>query len=89
MLDELGWDPEWAALAAGRTGAPARVVRADGAAALLVTAEGEVRTAGSGLVTGDWALFRPGPDPAGPGTAVRLPRRTEWQDSGEAQPGLH
>ena len=77
MLDELGWDPEWAALAAGRTGTPARVVRADGAAALLVTAEGEVRTAGSGLVTGDWALFRPGPDPAGAGTAVRLPRRTE------------
>ena len=77
MFDELGWDPEWAALAAGPTGAPARVVRADGAAALLVTAEGEVRTAGSGLVTGDWALFRPGPDPAGPGTAVRLPRRTE------------
>jgi ribosome biogenesis GTPase len=77
VLDELGWDPEWAALAAGRTGAPARVVRADGAAALLVTAAGEVQAAGSGLVTGDWALFLPGPDPCGPGTALRLPRRTE------------
>jgi ribosome biogenesis GTPase / thiamine phosphate phosphatase len=76
VLDELGWDPEWAALAAG-AGTPGRVVRADGASALLVTAAGEVRAAGSGLVTGDWALVEPGPEPAGPGTARRLPRRTE------------
>lgn len=77
VLDELGWDPEWAALAAGRAGTPGRVVRADGARALLVTAAGEVRAAGSGLVTGDWALVEPDPDPAGPGTVRRLPRRTE------------
>ena len=77
MLDELGWDPEWAALAAGHAGTPARVVRADGASAVLAGADGEVRAAGSGLVTGDWAVFRPGPDPDGPGTAARLPRRTE------------
>jgi ribosome biogenesis GTPase len=77
VLDELGWDAEWEALAVGRTGAPARVVRADGAAALLATEDGEVRAPGAGLVTGDWALFLPGPDPDGPGTALRLPRRTE------------
>ena len=75
MLDELGWDPEWAALAAGHAGTPARVVRAGGASAVLAGADGEVRAGGSGLVTGDWAMFRPGPDPAGPGTAARLPRR--------------
>jgi ribosome biogenesis GTPase / thiamine phosphate phosphatase len=77
VLDELGWDREWATVAAGRAGTPGRVVRADGARALLVTAAGEVRVAGSGLVTGDWTLVEPGPDPAGPGTARRLPRRTE------------
>jgi len=77
VLDELGWDPEWAALAAGRAGTPGRVVRADGASALLVTAAGEVRAAGSGLVTGDWALVEPGRGPAAPGAPRRLPRRTE------------
>jgi ribosome biogenesis GTPase / thiamine phosphate phosphatase len=77
VLAELGWDAEWAALAAGRTGAPARVVRADGAGAVLATDGGEVHAAGAGLVTGDWALFLPGPAPDGPGTALRLPRRTE------------
>jgi ribosome biogenesis GTPase / thiamine phosphate phosphatase len=77
VLDELGWDPEWAALAAGRTGVPARVIRADGAGVLLATATGEVRATGAGLVTGDWTLFLPGPDRDGPGTALRLPRRTE------------
>ena len=77
VLDEFGWDPEWAALAAGRTGTPGRVVRADGAVALLITSAGEVRAAGSGLVTGDWALVQAGPDSDRPGTAVRLPRRTE------------
>jgi ribosome biogenesis GTPase len=77
VLDELGWDAEWATLAAGRTGEPARVVRADGPAVGLATATGEARATGAGLVTGDWALFLPGTDPAGPGTALRLPRRTE------------
>jgi ribosome biogenesis GTPase len=77
VLDELGWDAEWAALAAGRTGAPGRVVRADGSAALLATEAGEVHAAGAGLVTGDWTLFMPGSEPDGPGTALRLPRRTE------------
>ena len=77
VLDELGWDAEWAALAAGRTGTPARVVRATGRSALLATGGGEVRAAGAGLVTGDWAVFLPGSDPAGQGPALRLPRRTE------------
>jgi ribosome biogenesis GTPase len=77
VLDELGWDAEWATLAAGRTGEPARVVRADGPTVLLATASGEARAAGPALATGDWTLYLPGPDRAGPGTALRLPRRTE------------
>jgi ribosome biogenesis GTPase / thiamine phosphate phosphatase len=77
VLDELGWDAEWAALAAGRAGTPARVVWAGGAGALLATEGGEVRTAGAGLVTGDWALFLPGREAAGEGTVAPLPRRTE------------
>ncbi len=35
-------------------------------------------TAGSALVTGDWALFRPGPDPAGPGTALGCRGGPSW-----------
>ena len=68
MLDELGWDADWAAL--GGAGEPARVVRADGGRALLSTATGEVAVAGAGLVTGDWVRY-------GPGGVHRLPRRTE------------
>lgn len=90
MLDELGWDAEWAELVAGRPGEPARVVRADTGHALLATATGEVRATAPDLVTGDWVLHAPGPGrpAAGPeatgrpaetagGTVVRLPRRTE------------
>jgi ribosome biogenesis GTPase len=77
VLDELGWDAEWAALAGTRTGVPARVVRADGTSVLVATDAGEVRASGAGLVTGDWTLYLPGPDPSAPGTALRLPRRTE------------
>ena len=84
MLDELGWDAEWAALAAGRTGEPARV-RPGGRSAgpLLATATGEVRVHRTGLVTGDWVLLpeppaeAPAPVPDATGTVVRMPRRTE------------
>lgn len=68
MLDELGWDADWAALVG--TGQPARVVRSDGGRALLATATGEAAVPGAGLVTGDWVR-------TGPGGADRLPRRTE------------
>ncbi len=87
MLDELGWDAEWAELVAGRPGAPARVVRADTGHALLATATGDARVTASDLVTGDWVLHSPVPGsghahpalerPAPGGTVMRLPRRTE------------
>jgi ribosome biogenesis GTPase / thiamine phosphate phosphatase len=66
MLDELGWDAEWAALAVGRTGEPARVVRADGSRALVATATGEARVTGAALVTGDWVLCSPEPSAEAP-----------------------
>lgn len=71
MLDELGWDAEWAALAG--PGRPGRVLRADGGAALLGTDAGELRVAagGSALVTGDWVTYDRG------AVTARLPRRTE------------
>ena len=61
-----------------RPAAPARVVRADGAAASCWPRR-RARSAppGPALVTGDWAQYRPAADPADTGTAVRLPRRTE------------
>jgi ribosome biogenesis GTPase len=68
VLDELGWDADWAAL--GGTGEPARVVRAEGTRALLATATGEVTGPGAGLVTGDWVRY-------GTAGVDRLPRRTE------------
>jgi ribosome biogenesis GTPase / thiamine phosphate phosphatase len=80
VLDELGWDAEWAESAAGRPGEPARVVRAGTGAAVLATAAGEIRAAVPGLVTGDWVLWSPASgevDPAAHGAVVRLPRRTE------------
>jgi ribosome biogenesis GTPase len=77
MLEAFGWDAEWAALAAARTGEPARVVRADGGRVLLAAGAGEVRATGPALVTGDWTQYLPAADPAETGTAVRLPRRTE------------
>jgi ribosome biogenesis GTPase len=70
VLDELGWDAEWADLAAGRPGRPARVVRAGTGRAVLATGTGEVTVTAPDLVTGDWVLR----SPAG---TVRLPRRTE------------
>ena len=80
MLEELGWDAEWAALAAG-PGAPARVVRADGGQVLLAAAAGERRAdaAGHTLVTGDWVTYTPDGAGTGAGATVltRLPRRTE------------
>jgi ribosome biogenesis GTPase len=77
VLDELGWDAEWAALATERTGRPARVLRADGPRVLLATESGEVPATGPRLVTGDWTMYLPSSDRGEPGTAVRLPRRTE------------
>src|SRR5215217_8141557 len=64
VLDELGWDGEWAALAAQvvRPGArPARVVRGDGGRPLLGTGSGELRVdAGDReLVAGDWVMLSP------------------------------
>jgi len=80
VLEELGWDAEWAALAAG-PGAPARVVRADGGQVLLAAAAGERRAdaAGHTLVTGDWVTYTPDGAGTGAGATVltRLPRRTE------------
>lgn len=79
MLDELGWDPEWAATPPTGPGAPARVVRVDGAHALLTGVAGDdVRAATGGYrtVTGDWVRYGTGPA-GGPAVLARLPRRTE------------
>jgi hypothetical protein len=43
VLDELGWDAEWADLVAGRPGEPARVVRAESGHAVLATATGKAQ----------------------------------------------
>jgi ribosome biogenesis GTPase / thiamine phosphate phosphatase len=71
VLDELGWDADWAA-AAG-PGDPGRVLRADGGHALLAGPAGDVRAdaAGRELVTGDWVTYAAG------AVTARLPRRTE------------
>lgn len=83
VLDELGWDTDWAVLAAGRAApgaVPARVTRADGGRPLLATAAGNTRAAAGrlSLVTGDWVLLEGAPPGAGDRTVLtRLPRRTE------------
>src|SRR5829696_3529395 len=78
VLDELGWNGEWAALAAesGRLAArPARVVRGDGGHPLVVAGSGELRVdaGGRALVAGDWVLLAPDRQ----AVLSRLPRRTE------------
>lgn len=78
VLDELGWDADWAA---HRTvpGHPARVVRVDGAGVLLAGDGPDVRVgaAGPGLVTGDWVRYGPRPGDPRPCVLATLPRRTE------------
>ena len=81
MLEELGWDAEWAAHP-DHAGEPARVVRSGGAGQVLLgTATGEVRAeGGAGLVAGDWVRYMPRADAgsgAGGTVLARLPRRTE------------
>lgn len=57
-LESLGWGPRLHALAAvaGHPGSPSRVVRSDGAFAVVLGAEGRRSVAGHGLVVGDWVL---------------------------------
>ncbi|HEX6756543.1 MAG TPA: ribosome small subunit-dependent GTPase A [Mycobacteriales bacterium] len=76
MLDELGWDRDWARLAStyGGGSAPARVARAAAGRLLLATASGERRAAapaGTAPVAGDWVLTD------GEAVTALLPRRTE------------
>lgn len=76
MLDELGWDRDWAELAGayGAGATPARVARCAAGRLLLETGSGQragTAPAGTEPVTGDWVLT----DRHG-GTHL-LPRRTE------------
>jgi ribosome biogenesis GTPase len=70
----LGWDGEWAGIAAAHPAGlvPARVARSDVRRPLLSTGAGDLRaTASTPLVTGDWVLLD------GDLVVTRLPRRTE------------
>lgn len=76
MLDQLGWDKDWAGLASayGDGPAPARVARAVAGRLLLIGASGTRPAAappGTDPVAGDWVLT------SGDGVVALLPRRTE------------
>lgn len=76
MLDQLGWDKDWAELAGayGDGSAPARVARAVAGRLLLADGSGTRRAAappGTDPVAGDWALT------VGDEVVALLPRRTE------------
>src|SRR5205085_1424221 len=76
VLDELGWDKDWAELAGtyGAGATPARVARSAAGRLLLVTGSGQrpgTAPAGTAPVTGDWVLTD------GDVVTHLLPRRTE------------
>ncbi len=98
-LSALGWDDEWADLAATMPGggAPGRVVRVDRGLATVLTRKGTVRAGLGGAlldavatdrlhapVTGDWVLIRRWPDDRVTLEAV-LPRRTSLLRAGAGE----
>ena len=98
-LSALGWDDEWADLAATMPGggAPGRVVRVDRGLATVLTRKGTVRAGLGGALldavaadrlhapaTGDWVLIRRWPDDRVTLEAV-LPRRTSLLRAGAGE----